>query len=342
MISIIVPVYQVEQYLRQCIESILNQTYKQFELLLIDDDSTDTSGEICEEFAAIDPRIRVYHIPHAGLSEARNKGIEESRGEWIGFVDSDDWIETGMYSSLLNAVEQSGSDIAVCGLIYTTGKESKFTIGTYSSDQATGKLIEGSINNTVWNKLYRRDLFTSIRFPKGRNYEDIAIQHLLFHQAQTITVIDDIEYHYRMRKDSIAHTYSAKNLLDYAHAYVDRYQFFSALKEASREDNPTENAENKVREQLLKIVAVGISRVWQWWYGCTKEEKAKNRAQIHALKQFTCDHLPLFGCQSWGKRLCILTFFMHYESKWSFAVLYFLNYIYLKKRKLTYNKYYPQ
>lgn len=184
MISIIVPVYQVEQYLRQCIESILNQTYKQLEILLIDDESADSSGIICEEYAAIDSRIRVFHIPHSGLSAARNKGIEESRGEWIGFVDSDDWLEREMYSSLLSAAEQSGADIAICGFSSTNGKKTKLSVGTYSSDQAMENLLDSSIGNTVWNKLYRRELFASIHFQEGRNYEDIAIQHLLFRQVQ--------------------------------------------------------------------------------------------------------------------------------------------------------------
>jgi len=334
MISIIVPIYQVEQYLCQSIESILNQTYKQFELLLIDDESTDTSGKICDEYATSDSRIRVFHIKHSGLSVARNKGIEEARGEWIGFVDSDDWIEPEMYNSLLSAVEQSGADIAVCGFVSSTGKESILTGGTYSSDQAMRKLLDSSINNTVWNKLYRRELFNTIRFPEDRNFEDIAIQHLLLHRASSITVIEDIAYHYRVREGSIAHTYSVQNLLDFAVAYMDRFQFYSALYENLHGKSSAGGMDNREREQLLKIVASGISRVWRWWYGCDEAKKAKDRSRIHELKQFTADHFPLFGYPSWEKELRISTFFMHYDSKWSFAVLFFLNHLYKKINKL--------
>ena len=335
MISIIVPVYRVEMYLRQCIKSILDQTYKQFELLLIDDESTDSSGAICDEYAAIDPRIRVCHIPHAGLSAARNKGIEESRGEWIGFVDSDDWIEPEMYRSLLNAAERSGADIAVCSVAEHTGngqKASPLKSGTFTSSEALEMLLAGSVNNAVWNKLYRRELFATIRFPEGRNYEDIAIQHLLFHKARSITVIGDTAYHYRVREGSIVHTCSARNLLDYADAYMDRFRFYSALDEASREDGSADGFEKK--EKLLRLAAFGISRVWRLWYGCTEEEKAQNRARIHELKQFTRNNLPLFGCRSWGKCLRISTFFMHYESKWSFAMLHMLNLLYRNIHKL--------
>lgn len=197
-----------------------------------------------------------------------------------------------------------------------------------------GKLLDSSINNTVWNKLYRRELFNSIKFPEGRNYEDIAIQHLLFHRASSVTVIEDIAYHYRAREGSIAHTYSAQNLLDYAVAYMDRFQFYSVLYEISHGKSLAEDMDNREREQLLKIVASGISRVWRWWYRCEKAEKAQNHSRIHELKQFTHDYFPLFGYPSWGKTLRILTFFMHYDSKLSFAVICFLNHLYRKINKL--------
>ena len=114
MISIIVPVYKVEPYIHQCIRSILNQTYRDIEILLIDDGSTDKCGEICEEYARIDSRIQVFHTENKGLSAARNLGLMEAKGEYIGFVDSDDWIEPDMYESLLRQLGESEADISAC------------------------------------------------------------------------------------------------------------------------------------------------------------------------------------------------------------------------------------
>ena len=116
MISVIVPVYKVEPYLRQCVDSILGQTYRDIEVLLIDDGSPDRCGEICEEYAGKDARVRVFHTENNGLSSARNLGLREAKGEYIGFVDSDDWIDPDMYEILLRRIEESGTNVSVCGV----------------------------------------------------------------------------------------------------------------------------------------------------------------------------------------------------------------------------------
>ena len=114
MISVIVPVYNVEPYLRKCLDSIVNQTYRDFEILIIDDGSTDGSGRICDEYAEKDSRIKVFHTENRGLSCARNLGLAEAKGEWIGFVDSDDWIEPDMYEVLIRRAEETGADVVEC------------------------------------------------------------------------------------------------------------------------------------------------------------------------------------------------------------------------------------
>lgn len=121
MISIIVPVYKVEPYLRQCVDSILNQTYRDLEILLIDDGSPDCCGKICDEYEKKDKRVRVFHTENRGLSIARNLGLKETQGDYIGFVDSDDWIEPDMYEVLLKCLEETGADICVCGYSYENG-----------------------------------------------------------------------------------------------------------------------------------------------------------------------------------------------------------------------------
>ena len=163
LISIIVPVYKVEPYLRKCLDSIVNQTYKDLEILLIDDCSPDNCGKICDEYAKRDNRIRVFHLlQNGGLSSARNKGLNEANGEYIGFVDSDDWIEYNMYEVLL-----------------------------------------GRVSNHVWNKLYQRKVFVGLSFHEGHNYEDISIMHKLMSKAQLVTAFEMPLFHYRQREDSI-------------------------------------------------------------------------------------------------------------------------------------------
>lgn len=141
-LSIIVPVYKVEKYIRRCLDSIINQTFTDFELILVDDGSPDTSGEICEGYAKKDERIRVIHQENKGLSGARNTGVEVSKGEYIGFVDSDDWIELEMYEKLITAAEKYGADIVKCGLDYTDGNchdRDNYGTGTQTFE---GNLIE--------------------------------------------------------------------------------------------------------------------------------------------------------------------------------------------------------
>lgn len=156
MISIIVPVYNVELYIHQCIDSIVNQTYQDIEILLIDDGSTDKCRNICDEYARIDHRIRVFHTENKGLSAARNLGLREARGEYIGFVDSDDWIEPNMYEVLLQQLEKNGAEISVCELFveYKTRHQAGSNIqnAVYRGQEIIQALISNSFYNLAWNK----------------------------------------------------------------------------------------------------------------------------------------------------------------------------------------------
>ena len=155
-ISIIVPVYRTEKYLRECIDSILNQTYRNLEVLLIDDGSPDKSGEICEAYASKDNRIRVFHTINKGLSSARNLGLMNAEGEFIGFVDSDDWIEPNMYEALFKAIQKTDSDICMCRLWDETNASSDPHVSEviFKGNKSLEALITGDITNHVWNKLY--------------------------------------------------------------------------------------------------------------------------------------------------------------------------------------------
>ena len=173
-ISIIVPVYKTEAYLEKCVDSILAQTFRDFELLLIDDGSPDNCPALCEEAAARDPRIRVIHQKNAGLSAARNTGMEAARGEWIGFVDSDDSIAPEMYETLLTYARRDGAQIAVCDyLLVTEAGEplpSPYRLEEDKVLDRVGALEQMNRGHfkVAWNRLYRRELFETGHFPGGK------------------------------------------------------------------------------------------------------------------------------------------------------------------------------
>ena len=209
LISIVVPVYNVETYLRQCVDSVLQQTYSNIEVILVDDGSTDLSGSVCDEYATQDERVRVIHKKNGGLSDARNAGIEVAQGEYVGFVDSDDWIEADMVSCLYDACAESGADIAVAGFFRDFVGSSYINVGfdkeTLSGSEALYRLIEGrQIQDYACTKLYRLSLWKEIRFPFGKHYEDIRTVYRVFESADTVCTVPKALYHYRQRSGSIS------------------------------------------------------------------------------------------------------------------------------------------
>lgn len=319
MISVIVPVYKVEPYLNQCVESILCQTYADLEILLVDDGSPDRCGQICDEYEKQDCRVRVFHTQNHGLSAARNVGLQNAEGEYIGFVDSDDWIEPKMYETLLRGLEETESNVCICDFCQEPiayEKEFQSDDRVYQDADAIKALLDRKINYNVWNKLYRREVFQDITFPEGKNFEDIAIMHRIMYEAGRVAVIPNLGYHYRIRLESITRNYSARNLIDHADAYLNSYVYLSGLQKQSFPIN---------QHDLLSLPARGISIVWRWWYQCSIEEKAEYEDRIGELLDFTREYLPLFGFSSWPNYLRLSSLFMHSDSGVSFAVLYTFN-----------------
>lgn len=314
MISIIVPVYKVEPYLRQCVASILKQTYQNIEVLLIDDGSPDRCGEICDEYEKLDDRVKVFHTENHGLSAARNLGLREAKGEYIGFVDSDDWIEPDMYEVMLKRMRETGADIVTCE--YWPKSTETHEEPVFAGTDGLKSLIQGAISNHVWNKLFLGRLFEKVAFPEGRNCEDIADMHLLIEQAQIVAKITVPKYHYRHRSDSISRSYSARNLTDFADAHMTRYNYLRA----HYADIFTEN-----QRVVLVSVAKAISRVWRWWYGCDICEKCEYEGRIKELVTFSRRNIPLFGYSEWPLWLKISSCFMHSDAKVSFIFLFLIN-----------------
>lgn len=211
LISVIVPVYNVQPYLKKCVNSIIKQTYSNLEIILVDDGSLDLSPQICDDYVKIDRRIRVIHKKNGGLSDARNAGLEIASGQYIGFVDSDDYIEKDMYELLLNSIEKNNVDIAICGR--TMVRENGSLIGVnnvinnetvFAPETAIARLLTwDNCDSAAWDKLYRRKLFSDICYPKGKLHEDLNVTCRLFSRSRGIVQIPVAKYNYLVRDDSI-------------------------------------------------------------------------------------------------------------------------------------------
>lgn len=215
LISIIVPVYNVERYLDRCMESILRQTYRRLEIILVDDGSTDSSGAKCDDYADMDSRVRVVHKCNGGLSDARNAGLELVTGDYIGYVDSDDWIEPDMYARMYQACIEHDAQLAVCRYFceYSTKgssdvdvlAEESGRVESLSREALLKIYISGDdkyvIYNSVWSKLFRRDLVRGMEFPKGRNSEDIMYTTRAFCRAERAVYLDQCFYHYVLDRE---------------------------------------------------------------------------------------------------------------------------------------------
>lgn len=204
LISIIVPVYNVEKYLDRCMQSILQQTYQRLEIILVDDGSTDSSAQKCDSYARRDSRVTVIHKQNGGLSDARNAGLEAASGAYIGYVDSDDWIEPDMYERMYRACVENDAQLAVCRYFneYRDRTESggSGSVVSLSREELLKIYIEGDdayvIYNSVWSKLFKRDLVEGMVFPKGRNSEDIMYTTRAFCRAHKAVYLDSSFYHY--------------------------------------------------------------------------------------------------------------------------------------------------
>ena len=224
LVSVIIPVYNVKPYLTRCLASIVGQTYKNLEILVIDDGSTDGSSEICDRFAAEDVRIRVFKTENCGLSAARNLGLEHAKGTSIVFVDSDDYAEPEMIQRLHEAIAstENETDFAVCGYdvegkgrlldTHVPDRDAVFTVKQclelFTASDGKG------IGTMVWNKLFKAEVFEKIHFPEGHTYEDIWVFPEIMDRCRTVHVLPQVLYHHQMNPESITHRKTYETFLD--------------------------------------------------------------------------------------------------------------------------------
>ena len=218
-ISVIVPVYKVEKYLNECIDSILAQTFTDFELILVDDGSPDGCPALCDAAAAKDSRIRVIHQQNKGLSGARNAGIEIARGNWLSFIDSDDSIDKTCLEKMHRAAVQSGAEVASCNILYLEADGSR---SSYQDTPLRNEVIskEEAIHRIrltplvqAATRLHRRDVFADLRFPVGKNYEDAFTTPEVLEYINSVACVEDVLYHYRLNPEGIMRgKVSLKNL----------------------------------------------------------------------------------------------------------------------------------
>lgn len=237
MISIIVPVYNVARYLPECLDSILTQTEPNWEAILVDDGSTDISGAICDDYAAKDSRFRVIHKENGGAASAKNAGLDAAEGEYVAFIDSDDWVDPDWLEKMLSALESSGADVAECDFTkeyrtYTEpGNTGSYSAGVFSAQEYLGIYLSNWSCSLFWNKVFKRKLTQNIRFRKERRcIDDEFYTYKVLSHAKKIVRIEDALHHYRQRASGAVT--SSKNRLqitdDALEILTERYDWVSS------------------------------------------------------------------------------------------------------------------
>lgn len=307
LVSIIVPVYNVEEYLSRCVDSLCTQRYKNLEIILVDDGSTDKSGDICDQYKIYDSRIKVIHQENGGLSEARNSGINVAQGQYLAFVDSDDFVNERYIDTLLNLAFMYDAEIAICD--YCKGVGGEFPKKRNRRIQLI--MAESMLQNwhgkykrletVAWNKLYKRELFvkSNICYPKGYYHEDVQTTHLLINEANKVVITNEKLYYYFQRKNSITGMGDIKSIEDSIYGQQRRCQWFK--------DNGYSCAFEKMYIKLMEFYI---------FYYATIDQKTYEQIGEWLIEQYiksAADRFLIEEIDMWEK---ILIVFMGKKYKW--------------------------
>lgn len=261
LISVIVPIYNVEKYLPECIDSIIKQTYKNIEIVLIEDGCTDNSGRICDEYTKKDERIKVIHKNYSGVSGARNAGLDEAKGKYISFVDSDDYINEQFLEKLYNAIIENNTQIAQCNFIRVDDNKNEIHRRGYTENLKTKsgyEMIKEIYtkkcweNIIIWNKLYQRELFEGIRYPVGKIHEDEFVTPKILYNVNSIAIVEEYLYNYRKNQNSIMGKIFKVERLDEIEAYEERLKFFEQKGEKELYELTMKTYLGEIRECYMK------------------------------------------------------------------------------------------
>lgn len=222
LISVIIPVYNVEECLSRCLDSVIKQTYTNLEIIVVDDGATDNSGQICDEYREEDKRIKVIHKLNGGLSDARNVGLDAATGEYISFIDSDDWVSQDYVECLYRIIKKDNYDVAICDFVRSkdesvVDKKNTEKLITYDNKDAIRNLLYQRISSSVCAKLFKRNLWENIRFEVGKLYEDVIPIYLVFQQSKKIIKINKCNYYYFYREGSIVTQKFSIKKMDYVY-----------------------------------------------------------------------------------------------------------------------------
>jgi GT2 family glycosyltransferase len=315
LISVIIPVYKVERYLRQCVDSVVAQTHRRLEVLLIDDGSPDSCGSICEEYALRDPRVRVIHQQNQGLSAARNTGLNVATGDYIAFVDSDDWVEPDMLEALLKGLLEHGADIAGCAPIPEVEDGIAVPFPSLPDDgqalllnreEALEELLrDRRVRNFSWSYLYRALLFRDVRFPHGKRFEDVHTTYRLFMQATRVVALPIAKYHYRIREGSITQA-GGLGLL------VERYEAVKARQETLGQHHP------RLMQNLMAQRFALVLQVWQAAAASEGEVLARHRATLREMAHFTAaNRHRIIAAKGYGRAQRALVWLCSHPRRWA-------------------------
>ena len=296
-ISIVVPVYNVSDYLERCLRSLLGQTYTNIEVLLIDDGSTDGSGKLCDGFAQVDSRIRVIHQRNMGLSGARNMGLDNSTGKYVFFCDSDDFLQKDTLAYMHEKLCRDNADIVACGFSYVwddyteMGREEVFTNckpGTWSGKEASVQMMRSNnICTVVWNKLYKRELFDGVRFPVGVLHEDEATTYKLLYKAKLVSYTSKTFYKYYQRASGIMGFGIIRRYEDIITALKDRISFYE------------KNGDMRLAQHAM------ISLLEQIKYCYRNVEDGQDKKRLTSLYDESVSMRKLPGVLGWKKKLSL-------------------------------------
>lgn len=273
LISVIVPVYKVEVYLKRCVDSIINQSYQNLEIILVDDGSPDQCPQICDEYAKKDNRIKVIHKENEGLSSARNIGINVAKGEYIGFVDSDDWIALNMYEILYKVIKYFDADIACGEMVRVSDKEYKknnyatddYNFEIFDANEFAEKYFRITSQETVyyaWNKLYKRNVGKKIVYPQGLIAEDVEGFFYALVHSRRIVCINSVIYYYYFRRNSIASVWFTKKHMDIIKVWEHVLQLTHQYNKSEWIEYAELNYSRAFLGVLLRLMISGESNVY--------------------------------------------------------------------------------